>query len=93
MLVKPPNENDPRRFAIIGAAMEVHKQLDCGFLEAVYQEPLAIEFSRRNIPLKRTIAGNQLLGRLHLLRLVIAELKAVAICGTEESQVINYLKR
>lgn len=37
-------------FAIAGAGMEVYNQLGNGFLEAVYEEALAVEFTTRGIP-------------------------------------------
>lgn len=103
MIMKALTENDPRTFAIIGAAMEVHKQLGCGFLEAVYQEALAIEFSKRNIPFKREVRlpisyKGELLATVYCADFiwfdsVVIELKALAhLSGTEEAQVINYLK-
>ena len=102
-MMKALTENDSRTFAIIGAAMEVHKQLGCGFLEAVYQEALAIEFAKRTTPSRREARlpihyKGQLLSTVYCVDFicfdsVIIELKALAhMSGTEEAQVINYLK-
>ena len=37
-------------YKIIGACFEVYKRMGCGFLEAVYQECLEIEFDYQKIP-------------------------------------------
>jgi len=83
--------------------MEVHRELGCGFLEAVYHEALAIELSECEIPFDREVElpvlykGRKLQTHYRADFIchdsVIAELKALSqLGGTEEAQVINYLK-
>lgn len=37
-------------YAIVGAAIEVHREMGEGFLEAVYQEALEMELADRQVP-------------------------------------------
>jgi GxxExxY protein len=90
-------------FRIRGAAFQVYRAMGAGFLEAVYQDCLAIEFASRGIPFE---AGKALTLRYgeHLLRQsyvadfecfgkIIIELKAArAIAPEHRAQIINYLR-
>ncbi len=51
----PEARRDARTYALIGAAMEVHRVLGSGFLEAVYQEVFARELSRREVPFRAEV--------------------------------------
>ena len=94
---------DEKTYAIIGAAMEVHKELGCGFLEAVYQEALEREFRIQHVPyvsqphIHISYKGKPLNKTYQpdfvCFNEVIVELKALGeVSGSEEAQVINYLK-
>ncbi len=88
-------------FAVVGAAMEVHKLLGGAFLEAVYQRALAHELVLRNIPfgeqkLLPVHYKGQLVGEYRADFVVdgkiIVEIKvASAITSEHESQALNYL--
>jgi GxxExxY protein len=95
--------HDPRTYKIIGAAIEVHCQLGCGFLESVYQEALALGLKIRNIPFRKeltfnvTYKGHRLNSQYRpdfiCFEDVIVELKALSkLSSVEDSQLINYLK-
>jgi len=96
-------EKDPQTYAVIGAAMTVHGTLGCGFLEAVYQEALELEFKYMGIPYVRELdlpvryrdQALKVFYRVDFLCYgdLLVELKALAqMTNTEEAQIINYLK-
>ena len=88
---------------ILNACFEVHKELGNGFLEAVYQEALKLEFKNQNIPYERekllpiTYKGKLLEKEYYADFIcygkIVVELKAVAaLTSSHKAQVINYLK-
>src|SRR3981081_608518 len=94
---------DEQTHAIIGGSMEVHRQLGPGFLEAVYQAALAVEFAQRGIPFNDDIKLPVYYKGVLLpcsyepdfvcSESIIIELKALqAIIGVDDAQVLNYLK-
>jgi GxxExxY protein len=97
-----PFADDPRTFAIIGAAIEVHKVLGAGFLELLYKDALALEFAARDIPFKRELPcrvsykGHALRGEYRMDFVcydeVVLEVKARSMTGpADHAQVLNYL--
>ncbi|QDS97764.1 GxxExxY protein [Adhaeretor mobilis] len=102
LLAEPSDRTNRLSNEVIGAAIEVHRELGAGFLESVYQEALAIEFAERGIsfeqekPISLNYKGKPV-GEARLDFLVgsdlIVELKAVeSFHPIHEAQVINYLK-
>lgn len=90
-------------YDIIGAAMQVYNILGPGFVEAVYQEALEIEFQRRGIPYEREKEIDVYYDGVLLQKKfqpdficydkIIIELKAVMeLDDMNRVQVYNYLK-
>lgn len=90
-------------YAIVGAAIDVHRVLGSGFLEAVYHEALELELAERSIPFvsqsplrinyKTHLLQNRYVVDLVCYDSVLVELKALdRLTSREESQTLNYLK-
>ena len=92
----------PETHAIIGALLEVHKELGSGFLEAVYQDAVDVELQLRDIPALREVKvpvvykGVQLGAPYRadfVCGTVLLELKAQsALTDADSAQVIHYLR-
>ena len=87
--------------ALIGAAMEVHKTLGGGFLEAIYQKALAYEMRLRKIPFEEQVRmavyyKGELMGDYVADFLVdgkvVVEIKATAgLSSAHIAQTLHYL--
>lgn len=87
---------------IIGAAMEVHRILGPGFLEAVYEQALAHELTLRGVAFERqktfTVPYKNVEAGVYrpdfvVEDKVIVDVKAISkLTNLEEAQIINYLK-
>ena len=89
--------------AIRGAIFDVSREMGIGFLEAVYQECLALEFARRDIPFAEhrelaIVYKGQVLETVYkpdfiCFGKIIVELKtADSLVDGHKAQVLNYLK-
>ena len=95
-------QRDPQSHAIIGAAMEVHRELGFGFLEAVYQCALALECQDRQIPFRAEVPlPVRYEGKLltcgyradFICNDFLVETKSIAeLTGADAAQLINELK-
>ena len=90
-------------YKIVGACFEVYKDKRNGFLEAVYQECLSLEFTEQGIPfvektrIRLDYKGRELRQTYEpdflCFEKIIVEIKAVKRLADEHrAQVINYLK-
>lgn len=90
-------------YDIIGAAMEVHKVLGAGFLEAVYQEAFEAELMNRNIAYSREQEidiyykdiklKKKYFADFIIYNSIVVELKALnELNNDHKAQLINYLK-
>ena len=102
MVCEPDEALDELAHEVIGAAIEVHRELGAGFLETVYEAALCSELELRHIHFVNQYPVNVLYkgryvgeGRLDLLvdNRLIVELKAVEVLHPVfTAQVISSLK-
>ena len=101
-VMEPDKDVDAFARTVIGSAIEVHRELGPGYSEGVYEEALAQELLRGEVPFERQksfkvrfrecVVGE---GRIDFLigGKLIVELKAVErLMPVHKSQVISYLK-
>lgn len=90
-------------YAVIGAAIEVHRELGPGFLEKVYQEAMQLELCARKIPYeaemqidvsyKGSLLAQRYSADLVCFGKIVVELKSIKkLSKVEEAQILKYLR-
>jgi len=96
-------DTSPDTYRIIGALLEVHKELGPGYLESAYGDALEMEFADRGIaalrevPMHVSYKGREMKTRYRADFLVngrvLVEMKAqTELTPIDEAQVLHYLK-
>ena len=100
--MEPSMEIDAAARAVIGAALEVHRELGPGYLESVYENALSTELELRDSKFERQQSFSLTYkdrrigdGRIDFLvdGCLVVEIKAVErLLPIHKAQVISYLK-
>jgi GxxExxY protein len=96
-------ERDPLTHAVIGAAIEVHREMGPGLLESVYQKCMERELQLRGLdfqaqprlPLvyKGVVLDDEFVMDLYFPGRLVVELKAVEqLLPVHEAQLLSYLR-
>lgn len=96
------DHRDPRTYTIIGCAMQVHSELGPGYLEAVYQGALSIQFEEQRLPFEQQVplrvsyhgrpVGAPYRADFVCYGDVLVELKAITtLTRADVAQLANYL--
>lgn len=96
-------QRDPLTQEVIGAAIDVHREMGPGLLESMYQKCMEVELKlrgisfqpRSNVPLvcKGHAVGDDLVMDLYLPDKLVVELKAVdKLIPIHEAQLLTYLR-
>ena len=90
-------------YKIIGAAIEIHRELGSGFLESVYEEAMVLESNERQIPYETQVKipiyykdkklNKEFIADYIGYGKIVVEFKCIPrLTKVEEAQIINYLK-
>jgi GxxExxY protein len=99
---EPPRELDQLAHAVIGAAIEVHRQLGPGFLEHIYESAMVIELHSRGLRFERQVVMPVLYKGRHIaesrIDLLVGDTLVVELKAVEElrpihrAQLLSYLR-